>query len=96
MGLARELPVALHTYAKACLAAFAFLLCLLSFFCCCRCCMCRRPVCRWDSLQDPVSIVLIGKYTVLSDAYLSVLKALQVRPLPVFRTPVSARCTVFA
>lgn len=47
--------------------------------------MCRRPVCRWDSLQDPVSIVLIGKYTVLSDAYLSVLKALQVRPLPLVR-----------
>jgi CTP synthase len=28
-------------------------------------------------LQEPVNIVLIGKYTVLSDAYLSVLKALQ-------------------
>jgi CTP synthase len=32
---------------------------------------------RWDSLKDPVHIVLIGKYTVLSDAYLSVIKALQ-------------------
>jgi len=32
---------------------------------------------RWDSLQEQVSIVLIGKYTGLSDAYLSVLKALQ-------------------
>lgn len=37
------------------------------------CCLC----CRWDKLQDPVHIALIGKYTVLSDAYLSVLKALQ-------------------
>jgi CTP synthase len=34
-----------------------------------------RP--RWDGLKEPVSIVLIGKYTVLSDAYLSVIKALQ-------------------
>ncbi|KAI8476595.1 MAG: CTP synthase N-terminus-domain-containing protein [Monoraphidium minutum] len=32
---------------------------------------------RWDSLSTPVNIVLIGKYTVLSDAYLSVIKALQ-------------------
>jgi len=32
---------------------------------------------RWDSLVDPVKIVLIGKYTVLSDAYLSVIKSLQ-------------------
>jgi CTP synthase (UTP-ammonia lyase) len=31
----------------------------------------------WDSLKEPVNIALIGKYTVLSDAYLSVLKALQ-------------------
>lgn len=33
--------------------------------------------CRWDNLHDPVHIVMVGKYTVLSDAYLSVLKALQ-------------------
>lgn len=32
---------------------------------------------RWDSLSSVVHIVLIGKYTVLSDAYLSVIKALQ-------------------
>jgi len=32
---------------------------------------------RWDSLAQTVRIVLIGKYTVLSDAYLSVIKALQ-------------------
>jgi len=32
---------------------------------------------RWDSLVDPVKITLIGKYTGLSDAYLSVLKSLQ-------------------
>lgn len=32
---------------------------------------------RWDNLHEPVHIVMVGKYTVLSDAYLSVLKALQ-------------------
>lgn len=32
---------------------------------------------RWDSLTDPVKIALIGKYTNLSDAYLSVIKSLQ-------------------
>lgn len=32
---------------------------------------------RWDSLTEPVRIVLIGKYTGLSDAYLSVIKSLQ-------------------
>ncbi|GLI63851.1 hypothetical protein VaNZ11_006954 [Volvox africanus] len=32
---------------------------------------------RWDSLTDPVKITLIGKYTNLSDAYLSVIKSLQ-------------------
>ena len=32
---------------------------------------------RWDSLKEPVRIALIGKYTVLADAYLSVIKALQ-------------------
>mmetsp|Transcript_17645 Transcript_17645/g.30259 ORF Transcript_17645/g.30259 Transcript_17645/m.30259 type:complete len:597 (-) Transcript_17645:302-2092(-) len=32
---------------------------------------------RWDSLVDVVKITLIGKYTVLSDAYLSVTKSLQ-------------------
>lgn len=32
---------------------------------------------RWDSLVDPVKITLIGKYTGLSDAYLSVIKSLQ-------------------
>jgi CTP synthase len=32
---------------------------------------------RWDSLVDPVKIVIIGKYTGLSDAYLSVIKSLQ-------------------
>lgn len=32
---------------------------------------------RWDSLTQKVRIALIGKYTVLSDAYLSVIKALQ-------------------
>uniref|UniRef100_A0A383WIW8 CTP synthase n=1 Tax=Tetradesmus obliquus TaxID=3088 RepID=A0A383WIW8_TETOB len=32
---------------------------------------------RWDSLKDPVKIAMIGKYTALSDAYLSVIKALQ-------------------
>jgi CTP synthase len=33
--------------------------------------------CRWDSLKEPVKIAMIGKYTALSDAYLSVIKALQ-------------------
>ncbi|GLC65728.1 hypothetical protein PLESTF_000333500 [Pleodorina starrii] len=32
---------------------------------------------RWDSLTEPVKITLIGKYTNLSDAYLSVIKSLQ-------------------
>jgi hypothetical protein len=32
---------------------------------------------RWDSLKEPVKIAMIGKYTALSDAYLSVIKALQ-------------------
>lgn len=32
---------------------------------------------RWDSLVEPVRIALIGKYTNLSDAYLSVIKSLQ-------------------
>ena len=32
---------------------------------------------RWDALSAPVRVALIGKYTVLSDAYLSVVKALQ-------------------
>lgn len=36
---------------------------------------CRPP--RWDSLQQVVKIALIGKYTGLSDAYLSVIKSLQ-------------------
>jgi len=32
---------------------------------------------RWDSLKDEVKIAMVGKYTGLSDAYLSVIKALQ-------------------
>uniref|UniRef100_A0A7S3R0Q0 CTP synthase n=1 Tax=Dunaliella tertiolecta TaxID=3047 RepID=A0A7S3R0Q0_DUNTE len=32
---------------------------------------------RWDSLTEPIKIALIGKYTGLSDAYLSVVKSLQ-------------------
>jgi len=32
---------------------------------------------RWDSLEQEVSIAMVGKYTDLSDAYLSVNKALQ-------------------
>jgi CTP synthase len=32
---------------------------------------------RWDSHSDHVRIAVIGKYTNLSDAYLSVIKALQ-------------------
>ncbi|KAG1658793.1 hypothetical protein FOA52_011735 [Chlamydomonas sp. UWO 241] len=32
---------------------------------------------RWDSLSDPVTIAMVGKYTGLSDAYLSVIKSLQ-------------------
>ena len=32
---------------------------------------------RWDALKEPVRIALIGKYTGLSDAYLSVVKSLQ-------------------
>jgi len=32
---------------------------------------------RWDALETPVRIALIGKYTGLSDAYLSVVKSLQ-------------------
>lgn len=35
------------------------------------------PAYRWDSLVTPVRIALIGKYTGLEDAYLSVTKALQ-------------------
>ncbi len=29
---------------------------------------------RWDNLKETVSIAMVGKYTELSDAYLSVLK----------------------
>lgn len=32
---------------------------------------------RWDSLTEPVCIAMVGKYTGLSDAYLSVIKSLQ-------------------
>ena len=32
---------------------------------------------KWDSLSAVVRIAMVGKYTGLSDAYLSVLKALQ-------------------
>jgi CTP synthase len=32
---------------------------------------------KWDSLTETVTIAVIGKYTDLSDAYLSVIKALQ-------------------
>uniref|UniRef100_A0A6U1F2G0 CTP synthase n=1 Tax=Tetraselmis chuii TaxID=63592 RepID=A0A6U1F2G0_9CHLO len=32
---------------------------------------------RWDSLKDEVKIAMVGKYTGLSDAYLSVIKSLQ-------------------
>lgn len=32
---------------------------------------------RWDALAQPVTIAMVGKYTGLSDAYLSVTKALQ-------------------
>jgi len=32
---------------------------------------------KWDSLTQEVSIAMVGKYTELSDAYLSVIKALQ-------------------
>lgn len=32
---------------------------------------------KWDALQTPVKIVLVGKYVELMDAYLSVTKALQ-------------------
>lgn len=32
---------------------------------------------KWDSLQQEVVIAMVGKYTELSDAYLSVIKALQ-------------------
>ncbi len=33
---------------------------------------------RWDRLQQACHIAMVGKYTGLSDAYLSVIKALQV------------------
>ena len=32
---------------------------------------------RWDSLEETVTIAIVGKYTGLSDSYLSVMKALQ-------------------
>jgi CTP synthase len=32
---------------------------------------------RWDAQTQPVNIAIIGKYTNLADAYLSVIKALQ-------------------
>uniref|UniRef100_A0A7S2YZ90 CTP synthase n=1 Tax=Chloropicon laureae TaxID=464258 RepID=A0A7S2YZ90_9CHLO len=32
---------------------------------------------RWDSLQEQVEIAIVGKYTGLTDSYLSVMKALQ-------------------
>lgn len=32
---------------------------------------------KWDGLSNVLSIAMVGKYTGLSDAYLSVLKALQ-------------------
>lgn len=41
------------------------------------CCWSHPFPCRWDSLKEAVKIAMIGKYTALSDAYLSVIKALQ-------------------
>lgn len=32
---------------------------------------------RWENLRDTVTIVIVGKYTGMNDAYLSVIKALQ-------------------
>ncbi len=32
---------------------------------------------KWDGLSNTITIAMVGKYTGLSDAYLSVLKALQ-------------------
>lgn len=32
---------------------------------------------RWDNLEDAVAIAIVGKYTGLSDSYLSIMKALQ-------------------
>lgn len=37
-----------------------------------------REMCtRWEGLRDTVTIVIVGKYTGMNDAYLSVIKALQ-------------------
>lgn len=35
---------------------------------------------KWDRMQQACHVAMVGKYTGLSDAYLSVIKALQVRP----------------
>eukprot|EP00898_Chlorokybus_atmophyticus_P007487 jgi/Chlat1/773/Chrsp104S01244 len=37
----------------------------------------RQRAHRWDDLTEEVKIAMVGKYTTLSDSYLSVLKALQ-------------------
>lgn len=37
----------------------------------------RQLATKWDTLTEEVSIAMVGKYTELSDAYLSVIKALQ-------------------
>mmetsp|Transcript_11492 Transcript_11492/g.39961 ORF Transcript_11492/g.39961 Transcript_11492/m.39961 type:complete len:562 (-) Transcript_11492:923-2608(-) len=36
----------------------------------------RSRALRWDALKDKVTIAMVGKYTTLSDAYLSVIKSL--------------------
>ena len=40
---------------------------------------------RWDKLETSITIAMVGKYTGLSDAYLSVLKALQHAALAINR-----------
>lgn len=66
-ALLLQIPAAAAGCTQELQAAHTQLVALLSCWYCC----------RWDNLHDPVHIVMVGKYTVLSDAYLSVLKALQ-------------------
>lgn len=41
-------------------------------------CLRRRGLAtKWDTLSEIVTIAMVGKYTELADAYLSVIKALQ-------------------
>ena len=42
----------------------------------------RKMADRVDEFQEEVRIAMVGKYTGLSDSYLSVIKACNIHPLP--------------